>query len=140
MATFADRFGKSWEISITIGSLNRLKKIGVNLLSVEWLGDIELTGRALWVLCESQAIERGIAEEEFAEGFDGPALSRAVEAIDEEYTVFSLRRPALAEAARKRLPQIRSQQEQQAIRAIESLTWNDIVGNSPESSASTHDR
>ncbi len=133
MAAFTDRQGNSWEVSITIGTIGRLKRVGVNLLSADWVADIELVGRALWVLCESQATARGITEEQFVEGFDGPTLARAMDAIDEEYTVFSLRRPAMAEAARKRLPQIRSQQEQRAIQAIERLTWNDIAGNSQAS-------
>lgn len=135
---FTDRHGRQWEITITVGTLGRLKAVGINLLDPALAEDIELFGRLLWVLCESQAVAAGLTEEQFADVCDGPTLAGATDAIDEEYMLFRLRRPALAAAAKGEILRLREAMDAAGVASMASLlkTLNGTAGNSPEPSES----
>jgi hypothetical protein len=60
-------------------------------------------GRVLYVLCEDQAVQRGITPEQFADGFNADVLHAASEALIEEVIFFCRKdlRPALEMAFEK---------------------------------------
>ncbi len=99
MRTFKDTENREWRLKIGLATARHLKEQtggridcieqgagghGHNLFS-ELAADIGLLGQVLWLLCETQAAERGISELEFADAFDldtlGAAQNTLVEAI-----------------------------------------------------------
>ena len=86
--TFTDSSGRQWTVRITFGSFTKLKAVGLDLHAIakdESAGGLvqlfasqpwELAS-ALWLLCEKQANELGITEEQFAELLDGPTVDGA---------------------------------------------------------------
>jgi hypothetical protein len=93
VAAFTDRTGTEWRLNLTLGDLRRARDLaGVDLnaaiksdaaLSDLLFSDPESLCKVLWVLCEKQAADRGLAPEGFAEVFDGPTVERAAVALAE---------------------------------------------------------
>ena len=91
MATFTDSSGKPWELRITIGLLDRLKAVGLDLDAMTndkssplgiLMMERKVLGSVLWILVEKQATAAGVATpEEFFAEFDGPTLEAAGEAL-----------------------------------------------------------
>lgn len=111
MHAFKDCKGRSWELSITVGSLARLKGsvLGLDLTELalkDMKGVFELMQdgprfvHAIYILV--RASEQGCSEEDFADGFDGDTLLAADEAFREELTGF-FRHPEEREALRRML-------------------------------------
>lgn len=97
MATFTDRAERAWTLGFTLGDFPRFKAEGVDLNAILksgegmadlLFGDPERLGRFAWLLCEGQAAERGVTPEDFAGGFDGPALESLGEAVAEAVADF----------------------------------------------------
>jgi len=127
MAKFTDALSRDWELRITMADLPRLRAAGFDVAAVlkdtkafGALDDLEVLGRVLWTLCESTARQRGIEPEAFATGFDGPALSGALDAMVEAVTDFT-QRPRMAQAMKSRLPAKFRQIEDRAIEQLEEL-------------------
>lgn len=93
VATFTDRHGTEWRLpGLTLGDFPRFRAEGVDLNAVLrtpagmadlLFGDPERLGRFAWLLCETEAAGRGVCPDQFAGGFDGPALERLGEAVAE---------------------------------------------------------
>lgn len=89
--SFVTTDGKEWTLSITYGTVKRLRTaagVDFNDLSRDrWSGlgdllaDLEKFVGALWVLVESQAVAAGVAPEAFAELLDGDAIEAAANAF-----------------------------------------------------------
>ena len=135
MATFTDRHGDEWTLTVTVGDLPGLRAAGLDLDKPETIeaavGNPEMLGRVLWSLCYDQAAGRAIDPAGFGLVLDGPALARAEDALGEALADFIYRRPALAEAAKRALRA--AVETGTAERAARLAGSNDTVGNSPVS-------
>jgi len=98
MKTFTDRAGRSWTITLTLGTAMAVKdRLGVDLLQPEAgdpplltrLGTDEmLLGEVLCAMLQQQFEARGVTAEEVRDGFDGQTLLAAQKAFYEELIDF----------------------------------------------------
>ncbi len=135
-AQFTDAAGKTWSVRFTIGLLPKLRAEGLDLSkSLEEMqtaiSDPERFGRILWVLCERQAREVGVTEEQFADAFDGPTIFAAVSALGVALADFT-HPPAVAAAARDLIAKREAESQAKQIQTLKAT-----VGNSPGSAGST---
>lgn len=116
MHHFSDSTGARWEIAINVGLVKRVRSLlSVDLSKLLQEGakeqpdiadDICLFVDVLWVLCEQQAKERGMSDEQFGQSLGGDSLADAMDAFREELIDFfpsSKARPTLRKLAAKRL-------------------------------------
>jgi hypothetical protein len=142
LAKFKDALDREWKVELDLPAIRDLRELGLNLNSVNAnadiasaLSDIEVFGRAIWCLCETQVKDKNLSEDDFLKGFDAGGYTRAVYAIIEAY--FSFRIPPTAhEALRKKLAAGIRKSEESLVRKIESTDWSASDGTTPESSAS----
>ena len=113
MATsFTDASGKTWELRLTIGLLPKLREAGFTVGDLggpngwQALDDPEQLGRVLWLMVQPQAEKSGVTPEGFADGFDGPAIFAATDALMGAVADFT-RPPTVAAALKTRLPAVR---------------------------------
>ena len=79
MASFKDNAEREWTIALTIGSIRAVRdRLGVNLTDFSETGIYQRLREnrgglvnALFVLCEPQAIERGVSDVDFGRAFVG---------------------------------------------------------------------
>ena len=93
MKSFTDTKGQVWDIDITIGPARRVKsRLGVDLNTVidnkaaglvELLTDPYRLVDVLFVLCEAQAVQRQISDQDFADVIGGDVLEAAANAFVE---------------------------------------------------------
>lgn len=96
MHSFKDRNGKTWEVSLSVSAVSRVKAItGLDLLDLREGGAIEklandpiLLANSLYAVCKPQCDQQGITDEEFGEGLCGDSIERASDAFMEEYVDF----------------------------------------------------
>lgn len=168
MKVFRDRLGRDWKLSVTVGTIKRVRDLcGVNLYQIIEIGktgelDMSLIDRlsgdpvllvdVLYAVCKPDADARGVSDESFAEGIIGDAIEDAVNALLDEITDFfpEAKRRALqkalqatrrfADATKKKLEAVLSDPDldRRLDSALEKL--NDSSGNSPGSSESTPSR
>lgn len=128
MPTFTDKAGRGWAVDLTVGHLPRLRELGFELGKIlaqpDKLGDLlvadpEKLVAAVWLLAEEQADKAGVTPEQFAAGFDGPALERAVEALIGAAVDF-FPRSRVATAMRGRLTAALEQADREMIKAMQS--------------------
>lgn len=91
MAKFQDSKGREWIVSVTVGSMKRVRDVlGVNLGTVlqdnmkpltELLEDPIQLVDVLYVLCKPQADADGITDVEFGESLCGDPFAEAVDAF-----------------------------------------------------------
>ena len=96
--TFKDSTGYSWEITITVGTIARVRsRLNVDLsrlydekgkLYREVILDPVAFVNLIYVLCESQAMAAGIIDEQFGERFNGEVYELAMDAFEEEMIRF----------------------------------------------------
>lgn len=126
MKVFKDRQGKQWEISITVGTIKRVKDIlGINLLdavSTDLLDTIRTDPvflcDLLYAICKPQADRDGVTDIDFGEGLAGDSIADATDAFLSELVDFfpqsqrNLLRKALAkvEQAEKQMTETLDQQ------------------------------
>ena len=115
MRTFTDQHGNEWKILIGLYTANRIKELSDGRIDfvdtsraqnargalIEMAEDVEITGRVAWWLCEEQASERGLTEEQFADGFNLDTLIAFQTAVAEAVIDFfpSRSRAAIRQAA-----------------------------------------
>ncbi len=98
MRTFRDSKGRTWELSLTIGSAKRVRdKLGINLLEPEG-GDPPLLTRlatdvilfcdVLYVMVQPEAERLQVSDIDFGEALGGDALAEATNAFYEEMIDF----------------------------------------------------
>lgn len=144
VAKFSDCLGREWSIRITLGMLPKLREAGFDVNAVaknpaqlSVLSDPETLGKVAWTLCEKQAIAANVDPEQFADGFDGPTIQDAVQAILESILDFSQPRQTAA-SVKAMLPGLLAKGEAMLQTRIEAaLGSNNGLGDAPESPAST---
>jgi len=97
MQTFNDSRGRTWELSVNVNTIKRVKQMAdVDLMglvsdhaSVERLiADPCLLVDVLYVLCKPQADAAGVTDVEFGESLGGDALDDATTALLEDFCDF----------------------------------------------------
>ncbi len=93
MQKFKDAAGREWVIELNGWQMKRIhERLGVacrNPQAVfESVEDMVLFCDILYVLCESQAKERGVSDEDFGKSLAGDAIDEAVEAFVNEAIPF----------------------------------------------------
>ena len=155
MKAFTDRAGRSWTVTLTLGTAMTVKEqLGVDLLQPEAgdpplltrLGTDEmLLGEVLCAMLQQQFETQGVTAEEVRNGFDGQTLLAAQKAFYEELIDFfrSRGRTDRAKAVAKQVKMIDA-----AVVAVETridaLDIDQTIagamsGESPEALASTPD-
>lgn len=107
-STFTDRLGRSWDLTLTLGVIGKVRKqLGINLgtilsdsTQVASLlnGDVEKLGQVIYAIVESQVKKAGLDDESFLEGFDGETVLRCSEALAEAIVSFSHPQKKIADA------------------------------------------
>ena len=104
MRSFKDNKGRTWEISLNVLQMKRIRaRLGVDLVNVITLDKdgavkVDLVDRIandpcllvdiLWVLVEEQAKKAGVSDTEFGEALAGDAISEATKAFLDELVDF----------------------------------------------------
>jgi len=156
MKTFCDRAGRSWTLTLTLGTAMTVKEqLGVDLLQPEAgdpplltrLGTDEmLLGEVLCAMLQQQFEAHGVTAEEVRNGFDGQTLLAAQKAFYEELIDFfqSRGRRDRAKAVAKQVKMIDAAVTAVETRIdaldVEQTIRGAMSGESPEALASTPDR
>jgi len=88
MNVFKDNAGREWNVSITIGSIMRVKEmLGIDLMELangdaKLITDLQtddiLFGQVIYVICKPQADELGIKDKNFYDAMAGDDLDQAM--------------------------------------------------------------
>lgn len=153
MKRFADAHGRTWTLSITLGSAMRVKDaLGIDLLQPEAgdpplltrLGTDEmLLGEVLCALMQDQFDAHDLTPEQVRDSFDGETLCAAQSAFYEDMIDFFQQRGRLdrAKATAKQLSLIQAAVAEIAAKVdaidVDETIRGAMSGNSPETSEST---
>ena len=96
MKTFTDCVGRTWTVTINVGTIKRVKTmIGINLLEAitddlaeKLKNDVCLLVDVLYVICKNEADAKNITDEQFGEAMAGDALENATNAFLDELIDF----------------------------------------------------
>jgi len=91
MRTFRDKKNREWQVDITVGHMLDIKsRLGLNLLDNldDMPSDWESTINVLWIVCEDQAIERGVDDRAFGRLMAAETINEATDALMEELIDF----------------------------------------------------
>lgn len=152
MKTFTDSQGRTWNVTVNVGAIKRVRDVlGVDLLDVangdllsRLADDPCLLVDVLFVLSKPEADAKSVSDEDFGRGMIGGVLDEASAALMKELLDFfpsAQRAKALGRMARKIVEQEAALA--QAVEAMKPLieaareTPGASSGNSPASSAST---
>jgi hypothetical protein len=134
MAVFKDSKGREWQVCLNLGTARQCKRdLGFDFMAggedhpiLKLSADVVLLGDVLWALCQKQAVERGVTEQDFAEGLLGDSLDAATDALSRAFTDFCpnpKRRETLARLWAK-LRDVEDLQLERAARTLETLPMN----------------
>jgi hypothetical protein len=113
MTSFRDSAGRTWQISLTIDALKRVKSLlhvdlteplqGEPPLMTRLATDVMLLCDVLYAVIQPQAQQAGITDEMFGANLGGEAILAAQEALTQEWLNFfqNLRRTHLVKAIEK---------------------------------------
>jgi hypothetical protein len=132
VASFTDNTGQSWPVSLTLGSLQELKNVGVDLvplLSQKNPGVVQalklnpfLVGSAMWIVCDPS--KSGLTQEQFASRMGGDQVEEFFDALMEAFVDFS--QPSeVRDAAKQAMKTHVKQAYKRAIRELNSLPSGD---------------
>jgi len=111
MRLFKDNKGRAWDVSIDVNTIKRVRsRTGFELLSIAagegnpvlaLHDDIETLVDVMWAICEPQARDLGISDEEFGRSLVGEAIGDAFDQLIGGMTdfFFGARRRVLIAAA-----------------------------------------
>lgn len=136
-AVFSDQDGRSWSAIINVKVAKRLKdRLGLDLMTAfegklftELAGDPILLGDTLYVVCQEQAAERGITDEQFGELLAGDTIDRATDALIEGIVDFfpqAAQRQILGKVWTKQ-KQANGQVAQAAMKRIDSPAMDRLI-------------
>ena len=147
MSLFVDSLGREWDLRITIGLLDPLAAVGLDLEAITEDHEAVLAkiakprtlGKVLWTIIGKQAAERKIDQSDFLAGLDGPRIHSALMKLVESIMDF-IQPPSVAKASKELLTDRMASQE-----AVSAAKIRDAIGggsafgdgNSVGSSAST---
>jgi len=142
MKPFTDSQGRTWNVTVNVSAIKRVRDIlGVDLLDV---ANGDLLSRladdpcvlvdVLFVLCKPEADAKGVSDEDFGRGMVGGVLDEASAALMKELLDFfpsALHARALVKMFRK------MKEHRAAVSELATETPGDSFGDSPASAAST---
>jgi hypothetical protein len=138
---FKDTQGKSWDVVVDVGQIQRVRDlVKVDLYSLfsdeakRLFADPVLLVDTLYVLCQRQADERKMADVDFGRAFDGDVLEAAADALLEEVlSFFPSSRRKILRATVDKSKTLAGEVEAKALAAIARLTVTDLLtsGGSP---------
>lgn len=156
MQTFKDMDGREWRLSVTVGSIKRVKQlVDIDLTRLDEgdpplltrLGtDVMLLCDVIYALVQPQASERNITDEDFGQSLGGDVITHACDALWKELRDFflSIRRSDQASAIQKQMDLIKAavKAANQRVDAIDperiaASAFSNSVTNSPVESEST---
>ncbi len=89
--TFKDRFGREWDLSLTVRLVSKVKKdteydFAAAIRDVESLNSLMYSdpmtlGMVLFSICGEQAAKSSVDVDQFTDGFDGPTVFAACNAL-----------------------------------------------------------
>lgn len=96
MKTFTDCMGRTWTVTINVGTIKRVKTmLGINLLEAitddlaeKLKNDVCMLVDVLYVICKNEADTKNITDENFGEAMAGDALENATNAFLDELIDF----------------------------------------------------
>lgn len=145
MASFRDTDGTEWKLVLTVGLAADVKReTGVNLAylskDARWVSTIFDTdgklAEILWVMCEKQALERGVTPEQFPYLLDGRVLEEAGAGLAQSIADF-FPNSRIAKALREGWAKTVTEMEDKVIAAIAATsTASPSPTSAPESSES----
>jgi hypothetical protein len=156
MAVFEDRNGQSWVVDISVTTLKRLRSHGVDIqegigktgeLFDKFLTDPIFLVDMLYVVCQQQAEERSISDEEFGVALGtADAIESATKAFIEGLKSFFPHQAKVITLAIEKLRQVQEKLSEEMIKQMENLNVDEMtkqfgksLTSALESSASTPD-
>lgn len=130
MKSFTDSNGKDWTVAINVTSVKRVRdKLDIDLLDLSealfkrLLTDPVTLVDVLYVVCETQANDRQITDEQFGEAMVGDAIDKGTTALLESLAEFfpKAKRAVLQRAVQK-IQQVEEMAGQVAMERFESAT------------------
>lgn len=138
MKTFVDNSGKTWTVSITVGTIKRVKDLlGINLIQaitgdlIEKLEtDICLFVDILYVVCKDQAQANSISDEKFGTLLGGDSLEQATDCfLDELINFFPEAKRKLYQKAYRRSKEAQLIAVQKLQKKIQGMNFQQILEN-----------
>lgn len=126
-ATFSDTAGRVWTVSISVGTVTRVRSMmSVDLMEAiegdlvpKLMNDVVLLCNVLYCVCKPEADARGVSDVQFGEAMGGDALGAGEEALLEALTFFS--HPSRRDAFRKTWQKTKAVRSQAAALACKRL-------------------
>lgn len=89
MASFTDNAGRNWRVNLTVSAVKRVRDLcdfdllaeDLGAMVLELASDIVKVVDILYVICQPEANERGVTDEQFGEGLAGDALQLGADAL-----------------------------------------------------------
>lgn len=134
--TFKDRHENTWDILITVGTINRVDNVlEINLLDIGSKGFLEsvfdnpLKLTALIYECVVDQVEKkGMTPEEFADCFTGNVLDEAVDSFREALLLFFPKSKAeLTKGLLSKMKEVDAETVKQQLEKMESLDVSSLV-------------
>ena len=146
MSSFTDTQGRTWSIAINVNVARKLKaEAGYDVFGspdavASVIDNPEALVDALFVVCESQARERGVDGQAFAEGLAGDVIDKATAALMEAVVdFFPSRRRAAMRAVLRQTEAALTRALELATQAIESATPDEILAKAGSSFTSAQE-
>lgn len=148
MKSFCDVNGKKWNISITVGSIKRVRDLaGVDLLDMKNGAVFEKLSSdpialcdCLWALCSDQAEKDGVTETEFFDAMAGDAIDSATVAmLDDLVAFFPNAKRALLENLLRKLRTVQTLAINHAGELLDQVNMEAIAQASGKSSTNSQD-
>lgn len=151
MASFADKNGKTWPVSLTVGHIDPLKetfqfdpsryiKTDKEFAKLYDLEPQVVVG-ILWIICEEAGTKDGLTPEAWAHLFDGDSLEGAVHALADAVIGFFPRK-AISQAMQRNLSKMLQKMDETVCRKLDqkmnqkleqmATILEDTAGNSAE--------
>jgi len=126
MRSFKDADGRDWDVEVTVGTIKRVRAtLDLDLTEIDSaiykrLADPVLLADLLFVVCERQANDRDLSDEDFGRGLRGDPIDDATAALlDAVADFFPGRRRSLLQAM---ISKSATLQEQAAKMAMDKIT------------------
>lgn len=129
MKTFTDNTGRSWTVSLNIGTLKRVRSLcEVDLMAAvegklieRLIADPVLLCDILYVVCKEEADKNNVTDEDFGRSLGGDAIDYATTALLEELVdFFPLRRREVLKKALDKMNKLQEKSVKAAMLFLES--------------------
>jgi membrane-bound ClpP family serine protease len=135
MRQFKDSEGRTWNITVNVGTAKTVKALtGVNLFDLykdevqRVFSDPELLVNVIYSLCKAQADKREITDIQFGEAMVGDALELAADALMESVAdFFPSSRSQILRKMKSKSEEIAKKMTTAALNRLDSLTVEEVT-------------